>query len=82
MEWIKTEDQLPALTQDKGKHKKSDNILCYFEDGDMEIMTYEEGVFNEEEWSVWSFHNIDITADLIPTHWMPLPSAPKPQKQS
>jgi hypothetical protein len=66
-EWISVEDRLPTEGQ---------NVLCY-ENGNYYIAFY-ENMDNVISWWDWVDFDRDNTwNEVCPTHWMPLPEAPK-----
>lgn len=66
-EWISVEDGVPMEGQ---------NVLCY-ENGNYYIAFY-ENMDNVISWWDWvDFDRDNIWNEVCPTHWMPLPEAPK-----
>lgn len=63
MEWINIKDRLPGLDE---------KVLCLNYLGEMQVCSLEKRWATEP--AIWYFTTSHI---FIPTHWMPLPEAPK-----
>lgn len=67
--WISVKDRLPSL---------HDDVLMYFKDDDNMAVGYLDDVDEDRTmWSAYSDGGYYTDCDYEPTHWMPLPEAPK-----
>ena len=69
MKWIKCSDQLPSLNEEKGQPPLSSLFLIY--DNEVGILIGNK-YGSEGEWQCNCCYE-----DVFPSHWMPLPEAPK-----
>lgn len=66
-EWISVDDRMPT---------ECENVLC-FEKGKMYVAFLENAEYSAVWWDWVDYDRDDTWTERTPTHWMPLPSAPK-----
>lgn len=71
--WISVEDDLPKINPNGSEWEYSDDVLVAFKDGSIAVGRYERDISTGERY--WVLYGVD--KDLIVTHWMPMPQAPK-----
>lgn len=71
--WISVVDDLPKINPNGSEWEYSDDVLVVFKDGSIAVGRYERDNSTGEHY--WWLYGVD--KDLVVTHWMPLPQAPK-----
>ena len=66
-EWISVSEMLPA---------ECENVLC-FEKGKVYVAFLEHAEYSTIWWDWVDYDRDDTWTERTPTHWMPLPEAPK-----
>lgn len=71
--WLSVVDDLPKINPNGSEWEYSDDVLVVFKDGSIAVGRYERDNSTGEHY--WWLYGVD--KDLVVTHWMPLPQAPK-----
>lgn len=71
--WISVEDELPKINPNDSEWEYSDDVIVALKDGSIAVGRYERDNNTGEHY--WMLYGVD--KDLVVTHWMPLPQAPK-----
>lgn len=71
--WFSVEDCLPKIEEANCEWVGSEDVLALLWNGDMSVGRYERDNSTGEHY--WVLYGVD--KDLVVTHWMPLPQAPK-----
>lgn len=70
--WISVEEE-PKINPNDSEWEYSDDVLVALKDGSIAVGRYERDNSTGEHY--WVLYGVD--KDLVVTHWMPLPQAPK-----
>lgn len=70
--WISVEE-LPKINPNDSEWEYSDDVIVALKDGSIAVGRYERDNSTGEHY--WVLYGVD--KDLVVTHWMPLPQAPK-----
>ncbi len=77
-DWVKVEDRLPeAVWGDEDKAFISNDVALIFADRSYSIGSYDH---DSKNWTLWLGDRnfiLEKVAGSEPTHWLPLPEAPK-----
>lgn len=71
--WVSVKEELPKINPNDSEWEYSDDVIVALKDGSMAVGRYERDNSTSEHY--WFLYGVD--KDLVVTHWMHKPQAPK-----